>query len=92
MTSTAPEHEPRARAVRVTDDELVVEITDGRRIAVPLSWFPRLLHASPTKRDRWELLGNGEGIHWPDLDEDVSVSGLLRGVVAPDATDGTAAS
>ena len=70
---------PRASDVRVDDDELVVQLVDGRRVAVPLAWFPRLLRATKAERDAWELLGDGEGIHWPEVDEDISVAGLLRG-------------
>ena len=70
---------PRASGVRVDDNELEVELVDGRRIVVPLAWFPRLLGAKKVERDRWEILGDGEGIHWPDVDEDISVAGLLRG-------------
>jgi hypothetical protein len=69
--------------VRVTEDELIVPLVDGRTISVPLAWFPRLLHATPQQRSHFELLGDGDGIHWPDLDEDISVAGLLRGVRAP---------
>ena len=68
-----------ARAVRVTDERLVVELTDGREISAPLSWYPRLLHARPAERMNWELIGRGDGIHWPALDEDISVDGLLAG-------------
>jgi hypothetical protein len=68
-----------ARAVRVTDEQLIVELTDGRELSVPLSWYPRLNHASPDERARWEMIGRGDGIHWPDLDEDISVEGLLAG-------------
>ena len=68
-----------ARDVRVTTDELVVYLTDGRTISTPLVWYPRLLTARPEQRNNWELMGNGEGIHWPDLDEDLSVNGMLRG-------------
>jgi hypothetical protein len=68
-----------ARHVQVTDDELTVVLADGRRISAPLAWFPRLLRATPEQRADWELLGDGEGIHWPSADEDLSVSGLLRG-------------
>ena len=74
-----PATNPLARDVQVTDDELVVALSDGRRISVPLVWFPRLLKASTEQRGKWELLGKGEGIHWPDVDEDISVAGLLRG-------------
>ena len=69
-----------AQAVSFDDDSLVVDLTDGRRIGVPLAWFPRLLHASPAQRSRFEWLGGGEGIHWPDIDEDISVEGLLLGI------------
>ncbi len=68
-----------AREVRVTDAELVVGLADGRQISVPLAWFPRLLHATPAQRDVWELLGDGQGIHWPEVDEDLSVEALLAG-------------
>ena len=78
--STSP-HEFRAlaRTVEVTDDELTVGLADGRTITVPLVWFPRLAQASAEARNKWELLGDGEGIHWPEADEDLSVEGLLAG-------------
>ena len=79
MSSLAVEPKPLARQVEVTDDELIVVLADGRRISAPLAWFPRLLRATPEQRADWELLGDGEGIHWPGVDEDISVSGLLRG-------------
>jgi hypothetical protein len=63
----------------VSDDTLTVTLADGRTITVPLVWFPRLLHAEPAARVKWELLGDGEGVHWPDADEDLSVEGLLAG-------------
>ena len=72
-----------AREVTVNNDELTVLLADGRRISVPLAWFPRLLHATPSQRQHFEILGDGEGIHWPDVDEDLSVAGLLRGTPAP---------
>jgi hypothetical protein len=72
-----------AGSVQVTVSELVVGLTDGRTISAPLVWFPRLLAASAQQRAHWELLGNGEGIHWPEIDEDLSVEGLLRGIRAP---------
>ena len=65
------EAEPRGQAVRLTD------------VSVPLAWFPRLLHATAEERQNWEFLGDGEGIHWPEIDEDLSVAGLLRGTPAP---------
>ena len=68
-----------AKNVRVTDRTLVVELQDGRAVSIPLAWYPRLAEGSPRERRRWELLGPGIGIHWPDLDEDISVEGLLQG-------------
>jgi hypothetical protein len=70
---------PDAQTVRVTDDELIVELTDGRTIIVPIAWFPRLSHGTSDERDNWEFLGGGMGIHWEDLDEDISIRGLLLG-------------
>ncbi len=84
MSSSAPSTDPRAKEIRCTDDELVVVLADGRSIATPLAWFPRLLHASPAARANFEILGDGQGIHWPDLDEDISVDGLLRGATSPE--------
>jgi hypothetical protein len=79
MSSSVIETNPLAQDVQVTNDELVVALADGRRICVPLTWFPRLLHATLQQRTKWELLGNGQGIHWPDIDEDLSTEGLLTG-------------
>ncbi len=80
MTSSALESEtPAATAVAVTDDTLNVELSDGRSIAIPLEWYPRLLHATPAERKNWRLIGKGHGIHWEDIDEDISVEGLLAG-------------
>jgi hypothetical protein len=67
----------------VTEDELKVELLDGRTVTVPLAWYPRLLHASPEQRKNWKIAGGGYGIHWPDVDEDLSSEGLLRGSPAP---------
>jgi len=83
MTSSAPNIDPRAIEVEVSEDELSVVLADGRRIAVPLTWFPRLLNASPDERSKFEILGGGAGIHWPQIDEDLSVDGLLRGIRVP---------
>ena len=83
MSSSVPEPRPLARRIEVTDDELRVDLADGRRLSVPLVWFPRLMQATPEARAHFELLGDGEGIHWPDADEDLSVAGLLVG--APSA-------
>jgi hypothetical protein len=80
ITSVADE---RIKDVRVTDDELVVALADGRTLSVPLVWYPRLLNASAKQRSDWELIGDGEGIRWPRIDEDLSAAGLLRGVPAP---------
>ena len=79
MSSLPIEIRSLARSVVVSDDDLTVQLADGRAITVPLVWFPRLLAASPEARRKWELLGDGEGIHWPDVDEDLSVEGLLAG-------------
>ncbi|MBI4580085.1 MAG: DUF2442 domain-containing protein [Planctomycetes bacterium] len=68
-----------AERVEVSDDTLSVDLSDGRTISVPLVWFPRLLHANARERANWRLIGRGQGIHWEDLDEDVSVEGLLAG-------------
>jgi uncharacterized protein DUF2442 len=81
MSSSVVEIRPRAREVAITEDELTVLLADGRKISVPLAWFPRLLHATVDQRQNFEILGEGEGIHWPDVDEDLSVAGLLRGPV-----------
>jgi hypothetical protein len=70
---------PLAERVSVTEDTLSVDLSDGRTIAVPLAWFPRLLHATQRERSHWRLIGKGQGIHWPELDEDISVEGLLVG-------------
>lgn len=67
----------RARGIEFVPDALVVHLEGGRSLTVPLEWFPRLREASPQARHRWELIGGGLGIHWPDLDEDLSVAGLL---------------
>ncbi len=69
----------RAQRVIVTEDALVVDLIDGRTVSAPLAWFPRLLHGSTSERNHWRLVANGEGIHWPDLDEDVSVENLIFG-------------
>ena len=70
---------PAAEKVTVTEDTLSMDLGDGRTIAVPLAWFPRLLHATQKERNNWRLIGKGHGIHWTDLDEDISVEGLLAG-------------
>lgn len=67
----------KATGVSTTDDTLTVELADGRTLSVPLAWYPRLLHGTPEERRNWRLIANGVGMHWPDLDEDISVEGLL---------------
>jgi len=79
MNSSGPELRPLARRVELTDDELRVDLADGRRSIVPLAWFPRLIAANAAARGNWQLLGDGEGIHWPMADEDLSLAGLLAG-------------
>jgi len=80
MPTLVIEERAKAQAVEVTDEELRVALTDGRAIVVPLAWFPRLWHGSPAERQNWVLIGEGEGIHWPELDEDIKVSHLLAGI------------
>lgn len=82
ITSAADE---RITEVRTTDDELIVAFVDGRTLSVPLVWYPRLLHASAEQRSEWRLIGEGQGVHWPQIDEDLSAAGLLRGVSGPNA-------
>ena len=70
---------PEALNVLLTDDTLSVDLSDGRSISVPIAWFPRLLHSSKQERNNWRLIGKGQGIHWEDIDEDISIEGLLAG-------------
>ena len=69
----------KATSARLSDDTLSVDLADGRSLSVPLAWYPRLLHGSSAERGRYRLIGGGEGIHWPDLDEDISVEGIVAG-------------
>lgn len=78
-SSQTVEIQPAANRVEATEDELVVELVDGRKISVPLAWYPRLLHGTATERNQYELIARGTGIHWPMLDEDLSVNSILRG-------------
>jgi hypothetical protein len=80
MTSSSIDTKPLARDIAISADELIVALTDGRRVAVPLSWYPRLARASASQLARWEILGRGEGVRWPELDEDLSVEGIVRGL------------
>ena len=79
MTTLTIETDPLATDVRIDDAMLHVALDDGRELSVPLEWFPRLRDGSPADRANWRFIGHGEGIHWPDLDEDISVLGLLSG-------------
>lgn len=79
MTSLVLETSPVAINVIVTDDKLIVDLEDGRSVAVPLAWYPRLMHGSATERSTWQLLGDGYAIEWPDLDEHIGIEGLLAG-------------
>ena len=78
-TSETELRAPLALAVSIDDEKLTVDLDDGRTIAVPLAWYPRLVHASPAERTNFRLVGRGAGIHWPEVEEDISVDGLLRG-------------
>ena len=69
----------KAIEVSVTEDNLVVELEDGRILSIPLTWYPRLWHGTTAERQNWRMIGDGMGIHWPDLDEDVSIEGLILG-------------
>lgn len=79
MNSSTTEIAAHAQSVTVTEDTLTVELTDGRSVSAPLAWYPRLVHGTLEERKNWRLLGRGSGIHWPALDEDISVENLLRG-------------
>ncbi len=78
-TSGTELREALAQSLTVSDEALAVDLADGRTITVPLAWFPRLAHGTAAERANWRLIAGGEGIHWPDLDEDLSVEGLLAG-------------
>jgi hypothetical protein len=74
--------EPRIVALEVTGDAIVAQFADGRTVSVPLAWSWRLANATPAQRRRFEIIGNGEGVHWPDIDEDISARGMLQGIPA----------
>ena len=78
-SSVLREREALAQKVRVTTDELFVELVDGRTVSVPVQWYPRLAHGAIAERQNWQIIGRGTGIHWPDLDEDIAVEDLLAG-------------
>ena len=77
----------RVAAVEVSEDTLSVSLVDGRTILVPLAWYPRLMNATPEQRQHWQIAGGGYGLHWPEIDEDLSTEGLLRGAPAPRASE-----
>lgn len=80
MTTLAIEiRSANAKHVLVTDESLIVDLEDGRTISLPVAWYPRLLHGTPKERSNWRLIGKGEGVHWPDLDEDLSIESMLLG-------------
>ena len=79
IISTIDVNVPDAETVSVSDDTLTAELSDGRTISVPAAWYPRLAHATVAERNSWRLVGSGQGVHWPDLDEDISVESLLAG-------------
>jgi hypothetical protein len=80
MTTSPTDVRPAlAQDVRVTGDALIVDLVDGRSLSVPLAWYPRLAHGTEAERANWRLIGRGDGIHWPALDEDISVEGLIAG-------------
>lgn len=83
MSISALAADIRVADVKLTEDELSVRLNDGRTISVPLVWYPRLLNATETQRNNWRISGGGYGIHWEDIDEDISTEGLLRGAPAP---------
>jgi len=88
MSTSSPAIETAtAKNVRVTREALIVELHDGRTVSVPIAWYPRLAHGSMKERQQWELIGPGIGIHWPVLDEDISVDGLLRGLPSGESSE-----
>lgn len=83
MSTLEKASEALATGLEVTDDELIVSLADGRRLSVPIAWYPRLANATHRQRQNWQILGPGAGFHWPDVDEDLSVEGMLMGAPAP---------
>ena len=82
MSTVAKIVDPRVMTIEITDDEIIAHLVDGRTISVPLVWSWRLADATREQRQRWEILGDGEGVRWPDIDEDISVEGMLHGAPA----------
>jgi len=83
MNISTPQADERVKNVQIQEDTFSVELMDGRTITVPLVWYPRLLKATPEQLQAWEICGGGYGIHWEEIDEDISTEGLLRGAPAP---------
>ena len=83
MSTSGIDRGRRIRDVRFSANQLIVDLADGRTIAVPIAWYPKLLRATPQQRANWRIGGGGYGIHWPEIDEDLSSEGLLRGIPAP---------
>lgn len=79
MSTVLIDVQAKAQNVVVSEDSLTVDLDDGRTITVPLAWYPRLMYGTPSERNHWRLIGKGDGIHWPDLDEDISVENLIVG-------------
>ena len=91
MSTSEPRSGERVKDVHFSEDTISVDLIDGRTITAPLAWYPRLLHATVGQRANWHISGGGYGIHWPDIDEDLSTQGLLRGAPAPRASRSVAA-
>jgi hypothetical protein len=89
MSTVAKIVDPRVMTIEVTDDEIIAHLVDGRTISVPSVWSWRLADATREQQQRWEILGDGEGVRWPDIDEDISVEGMLHGAPAPRPTTPT---
>ncbi|MSQ27476.1 MAG: DUF2442 domain-containing protein [Dehalococcoidia bacterium] len=83
MNPSAVAADERVKNVAVTEDTVAVDLMDGRTIIAPLAWYPRLLKASPEQRQHWDIAGGGYGIHWPEVEEDLTTEGLLRGAASP---------
>jgi hypothetical protein len=83
MRTSEPKAGEKIKAVRIDEDTLTVDLVDGRILSTPLAWYPRLLHATAEQRNNFVISGAGFGIHWPDVDEDLSVQGMLAGAAAP---------
>jgi len=83
MTISTPNVDLRIANVQIDAERLSIDLVDGRIVSVPLAWYPRLFNASPQQRANWQIAGGGYGIHWPDIDEDLSAEGLLQGFAAP---------